>query len=160
MTKPPDSSDQLLKQPHTKCFFDFEINNHPIGRVIFELFNDLCPKTCENFRSLCTGNSRNLYLIKFFLHNSLLLTIINKLGEKGIGQNTHRKLYYKGTSIHRVIKNFIIQGGDFSEGNGTGGESIYGGCFADEYLDGKHDKPYLLSMANRGKDTNGSQFFM
>jgi cyclophilin family peptidyl-prolyl cis-trans isomerase len=125
----------LTKQPRTKCFFDIEINSHPVGRIIFELYNELCPRTCENFRSLCTG-------------------------EKGVGASTSRKLYYKGSPVHRVIKNFIIQGGDFSEGNGTGGESIYGGCFSDEYLSGRHDKPYLLSMANRGPDTNGSQFFM
>jgi cyclophilin family peptidyl-prolyl cis-trans isomerase len=121
--------------PRTKCFFDLEINSHPIGRIIFELFDELCPRTCENFRALCTG-------------------------EKGVGATTNRKLYYKSSPIHRVIKHFIIQGGDFSEGNGTGGESIYGGCFADENLTGKHDRPYMLSMANRGPDTNGSQFFM
>lgn len=89
----------------TKCFFDMEFNKHPVGRIIFELHNEHCPKTCENFRSLCTG-------------------------ERGLGITTNRRLYYKGTSIHRVVKNLIIQGGDFSEGDGTGGESIYGGSFA------------------------------
>jgi peptidyl-prolyl isomerase G (cyclophilin G) len=136
MTKNSSSTDnQNLKQVRRKCFFDIEIAGRPNGRIIFELFNELCPKTCENFRSLCTG-------------------------EKGLGATTNRRLYYKNSPIHRVVKGFIIQGGDFSDGNGTGGESIYGGCFADEYLEGKHDRPFLLSMANRGKDTNGSQFFM
>lgn len=123
----------MLKNPH--CFFDIELNGRSAGRIVFELFNNICPKTSENFRALCTG-------------------------EKGLGKSTNKKLYYKGCPLHRVIKNFMIQGGDFSEFNGTGGESIYGGCFPDENFQLKHDKPYLLSMANRGKDTNGSQFFI
>ncbi|XP_038045338.1 peptidyl-prolyl cis-trans isomerase G-like isoform X1 [Patiria miniata] len=118
-----------------RCFFDITINGSLAGRVTFELYTDICPLTCENFRALCTG-------------------------EKGIGKTTEKPLHYKGTPIHRVVKDFIIQGGDFSAGNGTGGESIYGGTFGDENFDVKHDKPYLLSMANRGKDTNGSQFFI
>lgn len=109
----------------TRCFFDLQLKGHPLGRIVFELFNDQCPRTCENFRALCTG-------------------------EMGLGVKTEKRLYYKGSPIHRVIKGFIIQGGDFSEGNGTGGESVYGGCFADENLTGKHDRPFLLSMANKG----------
>ncbi|CAG2177009.1 unnamed protein product, partial [Oppiella nova] len=118
-----------------RCFFDITIGDQNVGRIVFELFNDVCPKTCDNFRSLCTG-------------------------EKGLAKTTAKPLHYKNVLFHRVVKNFIIQSGDFSMGNGRGGESIFGGTFNDENFDIKHDKPFLLSMANRGKNTNGSQFFI
>ncbi|CAF4792145.1 unnamed protein product, partial [Rotaria sp. Silwood1] len=118
-----------------RCFFDIKIDDEDAGRIVFELYNDICPRTCENFRCLCTG-------------------------EKGRGLTLYKKLYYKGCYFHRVVKNFMIQSGDFTEGNGTGGESIYGGTFNDENFQIKHDRPYLLSMANRGPNTNGSQFFI
>ncbi|KAF3760840.1 hypothetical protein M406DRAFT_343009 [Cryphonectria parasitica EP155] len=118
----------------SRVFFDVHIGQRKAGRIIMELYNDVVPKTAENFRSLCTG-------------------------EKGIGK-TGKPLHYKGSEFHRVIKQFMIQGGDFTAGDGTGGESIYGEKFADENFELKHDRPFLLSMANAGPGTNGSQFFI
>ena len=123
-----------LDPNNPKVFFDIEVDGEFLGRVIFQLFADVCPKTAENFRALCVGDH----------------------GECSTGQ----KLHYKGASFHRVIKNFMLQGGDFTKGNGTGGESIYGEKFADENFKIKHTEPGLLSMANAGPNTNGSQFFI
>lgn len=117
-------------------FFDIEIGSKPAGRIEFELFTDVAPKTVENFRALATG-------------------------EKGIGRSG-KNLHYKGSTFHRIIPGFMCQGGDFTHASGRGGESIYGATFRDEWEHGvvHHTEPGLLSMANRGSNTNGSQFFI
>ena len=105
-------------------YLTVEINRQQVGKIIIRLFDDIVPKTCNNFRMLCKSKK------------------------------------YVNSPFHRIIKDFMIQGGDFTNYNGTGGNSIYGNKFEDENFILKHNKPYLLSMANSGPNTNGSQFFI
>ena len=113
-----------------KMFFDIEIDGQPIGRIIFGLYGNTVPRTVENFKSLCVG-------------------------DKGVG-GRGVPLHYKGSVFHRIIPGFMAQGGDFTDGSGIGGESIYGEMFDDENFELLHSRPYLLSMANSGPNTNGS----
>lgn len=124
-----------MEMARPRCFLDVSIGGELEGRIVVELYNDVVPKTAENFRALCTG-------------------------EKGIGPYTGLPLHYKGSCFHRVMRGFMIEGGDISDGSETGGESIYGLKFEDENFKLKHERKGMVSMANCGPDTNGSQFFI
>jgi peptidylprolyl isomerase len=112
---------------------DINIDGEEVGRIEFKLFLDV-PKTAENFKCLCTG-------------------------ERGIGKSGKR-LHYRWNRVHRIVPGFCIQAGDITHEDGIGGESIYGEEFDDENFIHKHTCAGLLSMANRGKNTNNSQFFI
>jgi len=119
-----------------RVFLDFSIGGRGGGgRVVIELFADVTPRTAENFRGLCTG-------------------------EYGQGRTTKKSLNYAGCSVFRSIKGFMLQTGDIQFNTGDGGESIYGGKFNDEDFTRRHTQAGILSMANTGRNSNGSQFFI
>jgi peptidylprolyl isomerase len=129
-----------MRESNSQVFLQIAVDGGKIsngGRVTFELFDDTCPITTKNFRELCRGGH----------------------GTTAGGKD----MSYKGSVFHRIIPGFMLQGGDYTAGDGTGGESIYGGQFADETFKGKagsHHSRGMLSMANAAPDTNGSQFFI
>jgi peptidyl-prolyl isomerase H (cyclophilin H) len=132
MTGWPKAHPNVKNASNPVCFFDISIGGHNAGRIVMELFADKCPKTAENFRQFCTGEFKK----------------------------ADAPLGYKGAPFHRIIKDFMIQGGDFVKGDGLGSISIYGTHFSDESFELKHVSAGLLSMANSGANTNGCQFFV
>lgn len=145
-------------------FFDISINDVEVGRVVMELFSDIVPRTAENFRALCTGEKerRGDAADKDQDDDGAKAntnTNTNKASEENKQAQQLKPLHYKNTIFHRVIKDFMVQGGDIISNNGMGGESIYGAKFEDENFTAQHTGPFLLSMANAGANTNNSQFF-
>ncbi|CAG8459227.1 9284_t:CDS:2 [Acaulospora colombiana] len=130
----------MAEKENPIVFFDISIGGQPAGRMKMELFADLVPKTAENFREL------------------ICLNVFNSIP---IDVSAERMVFLKDTSwrlfIGEVIKDFMVQGGDFVKGDGTGSTSIYGEKFSDENFEIKHTGPGLLSMANSGPNTNGCQ---
>ncbi|XP_074295394.1 peptidyl-prolyl cis-trans isomerase CYP40-like [Silene latifolia] len=122
-------------EANKKCYMDISIGGELEGRIVVELYNNVVPKTAENFRALCTG-------------------------EKGISDISGIPLHYKGLRFHRIVKGALVQGGDISSGGKSAGESIYGAKFDDENFELKHERKGMLSMVNFGPNTNGSQFFI
>ncbi len=115
-----------------RVFFDVNIGGKSAGKIVIGLFGDAVPRTVENFKEIAKGYTRK----------------------------DGKTLTYEGSPFHRIIPEFMIQGGDITRGDGRGGESIYGTRFADENFSIKHSAPGYLSMANAGPNTNGSQFFI
>ncbi|XP_010138646.1 PREDICTED: peptidyl-prolyl cis-trans isomerase-like 6 [Buceros rhinoceros silvestris] len=124
----------LKNSQHVFVYLEIAIEEQPVGRLLFELFSDVCPRTCENFRALCAGGAKSTC--------------------------DGRELTYKNSLFHRLVKDGWIQGGDIVTGKGGGGESIYGPTFEDESFSIRHKERGVLGMANKGRHTNASQFYI
>ncbi|XP_046771135.1 probable inactive peptidyl-prolyl cis-trans isomerase-like 6 isoform X12 [Gallus gallus] len=130
----------LKSSQHMFVYLDIAIEEQPIGTLLFELFSDVCPKTCENFRALCEGGV--------------------------MSPSSGQELTYKNSCFHRLVKPVWIQGGGAFPnvlnitGKGDGGESIYGPTFEDENYAIPHKGRGVLGMANKGRHSNGSQFYI
>ncbi|XP_024944752.1 peptidyl-prolyl cis-trans isomerase D isoform X2 [Cephus cinctus] len=134
MKRPLEDQVDVFEQ-NPIVFLDIAVGPEKVGRIVLELFKDTVPRTAENFRALCTG-------------------------EKGVGINK-KPLHYKGSIFHKVVPQFMIQGGDIINYDGTSGESIYGKTFEDESFEISHNTGGLLSMVNaRHPNTNSSQFII
>ncbi|XP_040524574.1 probable inactive peptidyl-prolyl cis-trans isomerase-like 6 isoform X3 [Gallus gallus] len=133
--KSSQASNVVLQEEckHMFVYLDIAIEEQPIGTLLFELFSDVCPKTCENFRALCEGGV--------------------------MSPSSGQELTYKNSCFHRLVKPVWIQGGDIT-GKGDGGESIYGPTFEDENYAIPHKGRGVLGMANKGRHSNGSQFYI
>ena len=128
-----ESEQHAVNEVTDICYFDITADNEPLGRILLGLYGNVVPKTCLNFKELCKGCE-------------------SLVSGAPIG--------FEGSNFHRVIPDFMIQGGDFTRGDGRGGESVYGAKFDDENFILRHVGPGTLSMANAGPNTNGSQFFI
>jgi peptidylprolyl isomerase len=117
-----------------KVFLDVEIDGRKAGRIIIGLYGNIVPRTVDNFLHLC-------------------------LCDKGKGKSG-KDLCYRGTAFHRIVPGFVAQAGDTTNGDGTGGESIYGAPFPDETFQIRQDRAGIVAMASDGRDTNGSQFYI
>lgn len=126
--------DYFLNSENTFVSLEVSINGENAGQLLFELFSQICPKTCDNFKCLCTGEKGTL--------------------DSGL------KLSYQDTPIHRIVPNGWIQGGDILHGRGDGGESVFGDVFEDENYAVPHNTRGILGMANKGRHTNASQFYI
>lgn len=140
VTKETEADDEVVPPQGlitSKVFLDVSIEGQPSKRIVIGLYGRECPKTALNFLSLCEG-----------------------VGDSGDGRPGNVSLHYKGSKFHRIIPGFMMQGGDFTKGDGRGGASIFGHKFKDENFVFKHSGVGVVSMANSGPDTNSSQFFI
>ena len=127
------AAEQTMAPITHEVYFDIDIDGKDAGRITLGLFGTIVPETVHNFVDIAAGYTKS---------------------EDGT------PLSYEGSPFHRIIPNFMVQGGDFTKGDGTGGMSIFGSKFPDENFELKHDRDHVVSMANSGADTNGSQFFI